>query len=136
MINPKYNYTINPRYNYRINPLYNNFLDPKSNYSIDPQRNINYNAPFLYDLKLTSRAFLVRANEDVLLVFDSRGEFANFAVRSSHGFVVFDTNNEWKEHWVAVGNAGWLRFDGSSNWIGLVVSTLPADNKLKHLGGL
>lgn len=121
-INPKFNSSINPKYNSGINPKYNTSLNPRYNSSLNPKANAAFSGPFVYDLHLTPHAYLVRANENVSLMFSLDGKFKGPAVALSNGgFAIFDENSDWTEYFVDDGQGGYLRFTPDAEWIGIVV---------------
>ena len=112
--NPKTNSTLNPRFNTSINPGFNT--------SINPRFNPAYGGPFLYSLDLQQEGFLVRANEQVSIIFDMDSEFTGFTVHHDSGIILtFDTNNEWIGYMVPSGQDPLLRFNQSGDWIGILV---------------
>ena len=120
-INPMFNSTININFNSSINPNFNSAINPRFNWSISPRTNHLFGGPFLYDLNTNRMAYVVAVNEQVLLVFSMDGDLEKFAVRSNHGYVVFDRANNWIEHWADDRQGGYLRFDRNNQWIGFVV---------------
>ena len=121
-INPKYNTTLNPRYNTTINPRYNTRLNPRYNTSINPQMNCAFGGPYLYGADLQQEAYLVRANDNVELVFDLSGNHLGQLVRVNDNVrAQFNANNEWEGYIVRANNDVSLRYDADGDWIGLVV---------------
>ncbi|WP_085025312.1 hypothetical protein [Ensifer aridi] len=123
-LNPRYNTSINYRYNTSINPKYNTSLDPRRNYSINPLRNKALSGPFSYDLASKNDGFIVKANENVSLIFSTAAELTKTAVqiRSTGGCNVFDLNQNWIEYWVPHPLNGHLRFTPQNDWIGFVIN--------------
>lgn len=120
-INPKFNASINPQFNASINPQFNASINPKWNWSLNPFNNLSFDGPFLFDLAINAIGFVVRANETVWLLFNSKLENTGFAVRhASDGFVVFSKDSEWVEHWADNKNGGFLRYDPQNQWLGFV----------------
>ncbi|MBS4045543.1 MAG: hypothetical protein KG075_04315, partial [Alphaproteobacteria bacterium] len=124
-INPNFNGQINPNFNSQINPKWNTSLNPKWNSSLNPKWNATLSGPFIYSLNLERRGFVVRANENVLLLFDMDSEFLGIAVQNNQaGYVVFDDKNQWIAHWVHVDDGGhplYLSFDTTNKWTGIII---------------
>jgi hypothetical protein len=120
-INPAFNGSINYKFNSSINPAFNSSINPLFNSNINPNFNALFGGPFIYELPTTRRGYLVKANENVGLIFSMKGLFEAIAVKTDHGYVVFDKDNNWSEHWVADSQGGFLRFDLNNQWIGFVV---------------
>ncbi|MBD9573432.1 hypothetical protein [Ensifer sp. ENS08] len=130
-INPKYNTQINPRYNSRINYKLNPSINPRLNPSIDPQRNWSINpsrnkalpGPFIYDLRAKQEGFTVKASDSVVLIFSMSAVLRRIAVENGiGGYVVFDLDNVWREHWVRHPSEGYLCFSEMNEWVGFVVN--------------
>ena len=120
-LNPRFNSQLNIRYNSSINPRFNSSLNPRFNSAINLRRNRSFGGPFVYDLNLNQIGYLVRANDDVTLVFDPESELMWVAVKHGNGgFVVFKDGTEFTEHWEANGQGGFNRFD-ADKWTGFVV---------------
>jgi hypothetical protein len=120
-INPRFNGQVNPRFNGQINPRFNSALNPAFNSAINPLRNTLMGGPFLYDLELNQKGFVVKANDKVSLVFDMSAQHTQTAVAHSQGFAVFDQNEDWTEYWVDTRKGLYLRFLSDGEWIGFVV---------------
>ncbi|MBK7646968.1 MAG: hypothetical protein IPJ12_07395 [Betaproteobacteria bacterium] len=122
-IDPRRNMTIDPNRNMTIDPRRNMMIDPNRNMMIDPRRNISYGGPFVYDQQLIQEGFVVRANDKVSLIFDSRAaKFSCFVVSHiANGANIFDPTGQWIGFLVSANNDVSLRFDTSGNWTGLIV---------------
>jgi mRNA-degrading endonuclease RelE of RelBE toxin-antitoxin system len=122
-IDPRRNMMIDPNRNMMIDPRRNMMIDPNRNMMIDPRRNRSYGGPFVYDQHLNQEGFVVRANDEVSLVFDSqRAKFTGFIVqKGSNGANIFDTTGRWIGFFVSAGDDVLLKFDPSGQWTGLVV---------------
>jgi hypothetical protein len=101
-INPKATYSINPNVTYAINPNVTYSLNPKVNYSINPNVTASLNPTkakwsgyFIFDRKLALVGIAVRANPDVLLLFNSQIEWIGYFVRAEKNFNRFDLDGEW-----------------------------------------
>jgi hypothetical protein len=121
-INPQFNAQINPQFNAQINPQFNAQINPQFNAQINPRFNSAYGGPFLYSLSLDQEGFLVRANDEVSIIFDKAGGYSGFTVQHDKGIVLtFDINNRWTGYFVPSGQDPLIRFDISGKWIGIVV---------------
>lgn len=129
-INPLVNSNINPfvnsRYNYfinsRINPNINSSINPKINSSINPSRNRTFDGPFLYDNSLNRIGFIVRIDDDVIILFDMQSDFIGIGIKNKvDGFTTYDTKNNWTGHMIPDGQGGFLRFDKSNKYEGIMV---------------
>jgi hypothetical protein len=114
---------IDPNRNMMIDPRRNMMIDPNRNMMIDPRRNRSYGGPFVYDQHLNQEGFVVRANDEVSLIFDSqRAKFTGFIVqKGSNGANIFDPRGRWIGFFVSAGDDVLLKFDPSGQWTGLVV---------------
>lgn len=124
MYNPRLNSAIDPRRNMTIDPRRNMTIDPNRNMTIDPRRNKFYGGPYLYNLKLEQEGFIVRANDQVSLIFDGSARFKRFIVFCTNGTDngnVFDFSGHWKEFVVPAQNGVHLRFDTTGQWVGIIV---------------
>ena len=123
MIDPRRNMMIDPNRNMLIDPRRNMMIDPNRNMMIDPRRNRSYGGPFVYDQHLNQEGFVVRANDEVSLVFESqRAKFTGFIVqKDGNGANMFDPTGRWIGFLVSAGDDVLLRFDPAGQWTGLVV---------------
>ena len=132
MIDPNRNMMIDPRRNMMIDPNRNMMIDPRRNYSIDPKRNwlINprrnsvWDGPYLYDLKGDVSGFMVRANEQVALLFDTNADFIGPVIPAGSNYNLFDDVGNWIGFFISNGGQGYNRFDVSGRWIGYVVGEI------------
>ena len=122
-IDPRRNMMIDPNRNMMIDPNRNMMIDPNRNMMIDPRRNRSYGGPFVYDQHLNQEGFVVRANDEISLVFESqRAKFTGFIVqKDGNGANMFDPTGRWIGFLVSAGDDVLLRFDPSGQWTGLVV---------------
>ena len=122
LINPKLNRLINPKMNRLINPKLNRLINPKMNRLINPRLNSAYSGPSMYSDKLQQEGFMVRANDNVELIFDLNNEFTSICVKTAQNvFVLFDTNNEWIGFLVTANNEVRLKFNTDNEWTGIAV---------------
>jgi hypothetical protein len=132
MIDPRRNMSIDPRRNMMIDPNRNMMIDPRRNYSIDPKRNwlidprrnSVWDGPYLYDLRGFISGFLVRANEELALLFDTNADFIGSIIRAEPNYNVFDDKGNWIGFFASNGSGGYNRFDVSNHWIGYLVGEI------------
>jgi hypothetical protein len=121
-INPQFNASLNPKSNASINPQFNASLNPKFNASINPRMNRAFGGPYCYSTDLAQEAYIVRANDNIELVFNLLGEHVGQLVRVNEQIKVqFTANNDWVGYFVRANEYVLLRFSVDGNWIGLVV---------------
>ena len=122
MIDPRRNMMIDPNRNMMIDPNRNMMIDPHRNKMIDPRRNRYYGGPFIYSTTLEQEGFVVRANDEVSLIFDLSAQYTRFFVNNGKdGANVFDVSGHWVEFLITTQHDVRLRFDTTGQWIGLVV---------------
>ncbi|MGB6838793.1 MAG: hypothetical protein WBD86_02135 [Microgenomates group bacterium] len=126
-INPKYNANLNPRYNATLNIRYNASLDPRYNASLDPRYNPsinparrNFSGWFLYDLSLNKTSYAIKASDEVIFVYNLRGNKEMYGVKNDKGYSLFDKNSVWVGYLIETENV-FLQYDLSNKWIGLMV---------------
>jgi hypothetical protein len=121
-INPIFNTSLNPVFNASINPTFNTSLNPRFNSFINPTLNRAFGGPYLYAVNLKQEGYLVRANDDVSLVFDLAGNHIGELVRATDNIrVQFDANNQWNGYVVRANDDVSLRFEVGGTWRGVVV---------------
>ena len=122
MINPKLNSMINPRLNSMINPKLNSVINPRLNSMINPRLNTAYSGPFVYSEGLDKEGYVVKANDNLELIFNLNNDFAALCVKANENvFVLFDDNNEWIGFLVKAVKDVRLRFDLNNDWSGLII---------------
>jgi hypothetical protein len=101
-INPNVTYSINPNVTYSINPNVTTSLNPKVNSSINPNVTPSLNPTkakwrgyFIFNKNLAFIGIAVRANSDVLLLFNSKVEWIGYFVRAEKNFNLFDLDGKW-----------------------------------------
>jgi hypothetical protein len=95
-VNPKINSTINPRINSTINPRINSTINPKINSAINPRISASLEGFYYFNLDGELSGLLVKANEDVLVMFDGDLDWIAHAVsNSAGGYNLFDLDGEW-----------------------------------------
>ena len=97
IVNPSFNSSINPNFNSSINPLYNTLINP--NYSA------NFNGFYLWQWNSSAlTGFVVRASNQVLLIYNLGVQWCSFGVVVSPGTVIqFDLNGNWIGTWISNG---------------------------------
>jgi len=122
LLNPFVNSNLNPFVNSKLNPFVNSQVNPMVNSSINPRVNKYYQGPYLYDLGLKEAGFIVKASDNVILIFDDRNERVGLGVKNAiDGYTLFDAQNNWIGHLVPDEQGGYLRYDKDNQWIGIVV---------------
>jgi hypothetical protein len=122
MIDPRRNMMIDPNRNMMIDPRRNMMIDPNRNMMIDPRRNRFFGGPYFYGVDLSQEGFVVRANEQISLIFDMSARYRGFMVLSDGGAGnLFDLTGAWTGFLVPTQNEVVLRFDTSGRWIGILV---------------
>ncbi|AFL73267.1 hypothetical protein [Thiocystis violascens] len=121
-IDPRRNMTIDPNRNMTIDPRRNMTIDPNRNMTIDPRRNRYYGGPYLYDVNLNQEGFVVRANEEISLIFDSSARFTSYLVSNGkEGKNIFDVSGKWIGFVIPAKDDVLLKFDTSGQWMGIIV---------------
>jgi hypothetical protein len=121
-LNPRFNSRLNPRFNSSINPLFNSTLNPRFNSSINPRMNTAFGGPYMYSTDLQQEGYVVRANDDVDLLFDLSGNHIGELVRVNDGMKLqFDTVSEWNGYLIQANDDVALRYTPDGEWIGVVV---------------
>jgi len=120
--NPLVNGSINPNINGSINPTINGSINPNINGSINPILNPNFQGHILFDLNLNKSAFFIKANENILSMFDFSNQYVGFCVKTSkETFNVFDLSSMWIGFLIPNKKGGYNYFDINRNWIGFVI---------------
>lgn len=118
-INPRINNSINYRINNSINPRINNSINPRINNSINPRINPSFNGFYFYDLDNNPIKFAIKANEQVLIIFDFNLNFIEFGVKHSIGYVIFSASSlDFTYNIFSDSSKGFNIFDLNNEWIG------------------
>ena len=121
-INPKFNANINYKFNASINPSFNSSINPLYNYSINPLMNSAFDGPFIYDLAMDPTGFIIRTNDEVILLFDKHGKFNGVGARNAvGGYTIFSLDNEWIGQFIPTPSRIMLWFGAENEWLGTVV---------------
>jgi len=121
-LNPKLNSAINPKLNSAINPKLNSAINPKLNSSLNPRLNRSYGGPYLYNMSLDQEAYLVKANNKIEILFDSKGDFSGFLVSANDRVKIeFNKENTWTGYYIKANEKVWLRYSIDNEWQGLLV---------------
>ncbi|MDA3895279.1 MAG: hypothetical protein PF482_03910 [Desulfobacteraceae bacterium] len=119
---PRRNQMFDPNRNMTIDPRRNMTIDPNRNMTIDPRRNRYYGGPYIYNTQLKQVGFLVRANENVSLIFDMSARFISYIVSTGSGNLnIFDISGAWIGFLVPTQNEVLLHFDAAARWIGIII---------------
>jgi hypothetical protein len=121
MVDPRRNMMIDPNRNMMIDPRRNSLIDPQRNWLIDPRRNTTWDGPYVYDLSGHIDGFLVRASDEVAILFDRDAKFSGTLVAAGENFNQFDQSGKWTHFLVPNGGDGYNRFDLRGKWDGFVV---------------
>lgn len=125
MIDPKRNMMLDVRRNMMIDPARNFSIDPKRNWQINPTQNSVWDGPLLFDLQNNASGFVVRATEQVALLFNQRSEFVSAIIRANDkNWNLFDRDGSWTGFLVHNGAEGFNQFDVQNRWIGFLVGEL------------
>jgi hypothetical protein len=121
-INPKYNTTINPKYNTTINPKYNTTINPKYNSRLNPNLNPSFDGFYIFDIDGNPKAYAVRANEKVMILYDFNNEVFAYAVAISKGYAIFDFNtNDQTSYIISNNSKGYNEFNLDGEWLGYII---------------
>ena len=123
-VTPPYpNFSIkNPRIHGMYNPKVNSLINPKVNSLINPRVNTAYSGPFVYTLDLRQEGFIVKANDNVELIFSFENDFIGLCIKANDNvYVFFDEKNEWIGFLVKATEEVRLRFNLDNDWTGLIV---------------
>jgi len=120
--NPGIHSKYNPKVNTMINPRVNTMLNPRVNTMINPRVNTAYSGPFVYTLDLRQEGFIVRASDNVELIFNFENDFIGLCIKANNDvYVLFDEKNEWIGFLVKAKEDLRLRFNLDNDWTGLIV---------------
>ena len=78
------------------NPIFNHNINPIFNHNINPIFNPNFSGYYLYDDKLRQSAYIVYANDEIILIFNLDNNLQMIGAKNSiNGFTLFDTKQNW-----------------------------------------
>jgi hypothetical protein len=121
-INPAYNHSINPAYNHSINPAYNHSINPAYNHSINPAWNRAFGGPYIYSKTLGKDGYLVRASDQVEILFSIAGARLGELVRVNDQVRVrVSDKNKWDGYVVRANDDVSLLFSTSGKWEGQII---------------
>ena len=104
------------------NPAINGTINPNINGTINPNINWNFSGFILYDLSLSKTAYLIEANDKVLLMFDFSNNFVGFCAKAKISFYnVFDISNNWIGYLISNKKTGFNYFSTNAEWIGFLI---------------
>lgn len=83
--------------------------------------NPSFNGLYIFDLDGNVEYFIINANSNVILIFDTNNSFLSFGVSRANGYSIFNSNDSQSECYLASdGQNGYNQFDLNGNWIGFV----------------
>jgi hypothetical protein len=120
LIDPNRNSLVDPRRNSLIDPNRNSLIDPNRNSLVDPNRNSLFDGLYIFDTANNPIGFVVRANENVLNIFElNSNRYTSFAVKSGKGYAIFDSQTATlKSYIISDSSSGFNQFDLNGRWIG------------------
>jgi len=144
LICPEHNASINPRSNWNINPLKNGLISPEHVDQINPAKNLSVNpvvnkdlnpmfivslSPryelwkglYLFDKDDGLAGYITRYSNDLMLEFDTTGEWRYFYVRTAKGtFNQFNLSGKWTGFFLCFDSVvGYNLFDKQGEWTGM-----------------
>ncbi len=118
--NPVYNHNINPIFNHNINPIFNHNINPIFNHNINPLYNPNFDGYYLFDINSNSIGYILRADDDIMLLFNPQNSLQSYCVRNSiDGYLIYNNGN-WTGNLISDGDSGYNYFSKNNEWIGYV----------------
>src|SRR3989338_2214888 len=120
-INPIFNHNINPIFNHNINPIFNHNINPIFNHNINPIFNPNFTGYYLYNTQTQQTAYLVQANDEIILMFNNDSNLQAIGIKNSiNGFTIFDSSNNWIGTMIPDTQGGFIFYSQSNQQIGYV----------------
>jgi hypothetical protein len=121
-INPAWNQSINPAWNQSINPSWNHSINPAWNHSINPTWNRAFGGPYIYSKDLEKEGYLVRANDQVEVLFDLSGAHIGELVKANDKVrLQFDKKCKWVAYAVRANDDVALLFSKDAKWEGQII---------------
>ena len=134
-ISPKYNWNLNPyridalnpSKNYLINPLISTYLNPSVCESLNPMftnslqpKSTLWSGNFLFDKDDKLIGFVSVANQNVMLSFNSLGDWTGYYVRSSlTTYNEFGLDGKWTGNFLCPDSMiGYNIFNSAGDWTG------------------
>jgi hypothetical protein len=143
LINPLFNSSINPKFNWNLNPKHNKLIDPISATDINPQfnpdlnpvynkiynpmfanslhpKNPRWSGRYLFDKDDNLIGYVSVASQNILLCFDTNGEWTCYFVKTSTGtYNRFTLEGEWSgQYFCSDGSQGFNLFAATGEWTG------------------
>jgi|SRR3989344_623376 len=119
--NPIFNHNINPIFNHNINPIFNHNINPIFNHNINPIFNPNFTGYYLYNTQTQQTAYLVQANDEIILMFNNDSNLQAIGIKNSiNGFTIFDSSNNWIGTMIPDTQGGFIFYSQSNQQIGYV----------------
>jgi len=120
-INPIFNHNINPIFNHNINPIFNHNINPIFNHNVNPIFNPNFSGQYLYNDKSQQIAYIIFANEEIILMFNLDNNLQAYGVQNAiNGFTMFNNNQSWMGTMVPDGEDGFIFYSNANQQIGFV----------------
>ena len=120
-INPIFNHNINPIFNHNINPIFNHNINPIFNHNINPIFNPNFPGQYLYNDKTRQIAYIIFANEEIILMFNLDNNLQAYGVKNAiDGFTMFDNNQNWIGTMAPDSEDGFIFYSNGNQQIGFV----------------
>jgi hypothetical protein len=121
-INPAWNHSINPAWNHNINPAWNHSINPAWNHSINPAWNRAFGGPYIYSKNLEKEGYLVRASDEVEILFDIEGAHVGELIKANDQVrLQFGASSEWNGFVVRANNDVSLLFTTEASWEGQII---------------
>ena len=103
------------------NPIFNHNINPIFNHNINPIFNPNFSGYYLYDDKLRQSAYIVYANDEIILIFNLDNNLQMIGAKNSiNGFTLFDTKQNWSGTMIPDQQNGFIFYSQSNQKIGFV----------------
>ena len=123
-INPKFSSGLNPRYSSEINPKYSSDLNPKFNTGINPKFtngldpfNGAWTGKYLFDKDANAIGILAKANDNVFLYYNNKGEWIGYFVKAKNNFNLFTLDGEWTGKYLCPDSeSGFNLFNEDGEW--------------------
>ena len=105
---PRITYSINPNVTYSINPNVTPSLNPTK---------AKWSGYFIFNKDLSLVGIAVRANPDILLLFNNKVEWIGYFVRAENNFNLFDLDGKWTGFLSGNSNGAYNYFTIHGEWL-------------------
>src|SRR3989338_7779985 len=103
------------------NPIFNHNINPIFNHNINPIFNPNFTGYYLYNTQTQQTAYLVQANDEIILMFNNDSNLQAIGIKNSiNGFTIFDSSNNWIGTMIPDTQGGFIFYSQSNQQIGYV----------------